>query len=259
MCESLSQLFLQVLTRRDGNSCYMCFGVEWMELLVDEPAGQTQQVGHRWSISTGRAFRVKFHALFAAAAVAGGINQRVVTLGVRSSQSVAGHWTARNSDQTLKHFRLCSQVSATQSHRWPWRWRWFWTRKSHEVPGELHGDFTGFAESVLDADVHLAEHTLLAVRVLRLVAQHVTKGQRSHHRTGLVDDAGNRLDGLPHAPAPLAVAAVVVAIAGCLLGQVFLWERSVDSFQFNSIGNSRFNCFNEKWRSRCTSKWKSSV
>ena len=129
MCESLSQLFLQVLTRRDGNSCYMCFGVEWMELLVDEPAGQTQQVGHRWSISTGRAFRVKFHALFAAAAVAGGINQRVVTLGVRSSQSVAGHWTARNSDQTLKHFRLCSQVSATQSHRWPWRWRWFWTRK----------------------------------------------------------------------------------------------------------------------------------
>lgn len=91
------------------------------------------------------------------------------------------------------------------------------------LPGQLHGDLSGLAEPLLDLDVELAEHDLLAVRVIRVLTEHVTKGQRCHHGRRLVQDAGHTFDGLPHAGSPFTAAARgrVVTIA-TLLGPFFL-------------------------------------
>ena len=102
------------------------------------------------------------------------------------------------------HFKLMKLLSENDCKLIKW---FLW------IPGQLHGDLAGFAEAFLDADVHLAEHDLLAVRVFRFVAEEVADGQRCHHGTRFVDDVGHALDGPPDARTPTSRPRTLLLIA----------------------------------------------
>ena len=95
------------------------------------------------------------------------------------------------------------------------------------LPGELHGDFSGFAETLLHLVIEFAEHHLLAVRMLIFFGHHVAQSERSHHGRGLVEDGGDIFNCFPHTRTPTTALSVVIAtqisFAAFLLGPVFLF------------------------------------
>ena len=98
---------------------------------------------------------------------------------------------------------------------------------SNFIPGQLHGNLSGFAETLLDLDIQLAEHNLLAMGMVRVFAEHITKSQWGHHWWSLVQNAWNTLHSLPNTrKSARTVVGIHISIT-----TIFFWPILLNKFK----------------------------